>query len=376
MTQTQEIEKREEGPIAKIRDYLANVDVKGRLEDILGKRAAAFGNSIVNVVSGSKQLMEVARNNPGSIMRAAMKAATINLPIEPALGQAAIVPYKNEAVFQLMYRGVIQLCVRSGQYKKIHCSEIYADELKSHNPITGEVKFNDPATYKMRYADKNGQNVVGHYAYFRLTSGFEKAEYMTKAEVMVHAQKYSKAFQYDLKEGKKASPWSTDPIPMGNKTVLLKLLKRFGIMSIEMQDAITAERETFDEAQENASRMIAAESGSEPIDTNFESEAPEDLPETDKDDDTQAKVDAAKKALREAEAEATAKAKPKGKGKTKKDKGVKPKYHCSKCGKDFDELNAEDPVKGWQCKCLSWHVSLNHPEKEEATSGAPNWTED
>ena len=73
MKQTQEIEKRNEGPIANIRNFLANVDVKKRLENILGKRSAAFGNSIVNVVSGSKQLMEVAQNNPGSIMRAAMK---------------------------------------------------------------------------------------------------------------------------------------------------------------------------------------------------------------------------------------------------------------------------------------------------------------
>ena len=358
MAETQEIQKRAEGPVAKIRDYLDNVDVKGRLEDILGKRAAAFGNSIVNVVSGSKQLMEVARNNPGSIMRAAMKAATINLPIDPALGQAAIVPYGSEAVFQIMYRGVIQLCVRSGQYKKIHCSEIYADELKSHNPIIGEVKFNDPTTYKMRYADNSGQNVVGHYAYFRLTSGFEKAEYMTKAEVMAHAKKYSKAFQYDLSKGKKASPWSTDPIPMGNKTVLLKLLKRFGIMSIEMQDAITAERETFDEAQANASRMIKDESGSDPIDTTFEENGDSEQ----FDAETKAKVDAEKKKLREADKKAKAKqAKAKA-----KDKDAKPKYHCRKCGKDFDELNAEDPVKGWQCHCLSWSVELNHPEKEPA----------
>ena len=366
MKQTQEIEKRTEGPIANIRNFLANVDVKTRLEDILGKRSAAFGNSIVNVVSGSKQLMEVAQNNPGSIMRAAMKAATINLPIEPALGQAAIVPYGSEAVFQLMYRGVIQLCVRSGQYKKIHCSEIYLDELKSHNPITGEVKFNDPSTYKMRYADNNKQNVVGHYAYFRLTSGFEKAEYMTKAEVMAHAKKYSKAFQYDLKAGKKASPWSTDPIPMGNKTVLLKLLKRFGIMSIEMQDALVSDRETFDEAQANAAKLIGAETGSEPIDTDFETEPPI---ETDKDEDTQAKVAAAKKKLREAEAEAEANKTKKGKQtKTKPDKDAKPKYRCNnkKCGNNFDEVKAHDPVKGWQCPtCLCWNVSLNHPATEE-----------
>ena len=61
MTENQNIEKRNEGPIANIRNFLANVDVKSRLEDILGKRASAFGNSIVNVVSGG--LHQVACSN-------------------------------------------------------------------------------------------------------------------------------------------------------------------------------------------------------------------------------------------------------------------------------------------------------------------------
>ena len=133
----------------------------------------------------------------------------------------------------------------------------------------------------------------------------------------------------------------------------------------------TEQRKSFEAAQENASRMIAAESGSEPIDTNFESDPPcaeckGDPPDLDSDEDTQAKVEAAKKALREAEANA----KP-AKGKGKKDKSVKSKYHCNnnKCGINFDEDPASNPVKGWQCpKCLIWGVSLNHPEAEPAWS--------
>ena len=125
-----------------------------------------------------------------------------------------------------------------------------------------------------------------------------------------------------------------------------------------------AQGKSFDEAQENASRMIAAESGSEPIDADFESKTLPDPPETDKDEDTQAKVDAAKKKLREAEAEAKAK---KGKGKqtkAKKDKSAKSKYTC-KCGHNFDVANATDVVKGNQCpKCFSFNVTINNPEKE------------
>ena len=368
MAETKEIQK--PGPVANIRNFLANVDVQSRLENILGKRSAAFGNSIVNVVSGSRQLMDVARNNPGSIMRAAFKAATINLPIDPALGQAAIVPYGNEAVFQIMYRGVIQLCIRSGQYKTINCSEIYADEIKSHNPITGEMVFNDPETFKMRYSDDRDKHVVGHYLYFKLLTGFEKSGYITTKEALAHAKKYSKAYQYDLSKGKKTSAWSTDPIPMGNKTIIIHVLTRYGIMSIEMQDALVTERESFDEAQANAARLIDAESGSEPIDTNFESESSPDEKTED-----QAKTEAEDKKLKAAEKRAKAKAKKAAAAQAKaqaKDKDAKPKWHCNKGNHDFDEPNATDVVKGAQCsECYSWQTVLNVP-----ADGDPEWSKD
>ena len=376
-----EIQKREEGPIAKIRDYLANVDVKARLEDILGKRAAAFGNSIVNIVSSSNQLKEIAKNNPGSIMRAAMKAATINLPIDPALGQAAIVPYGKEAVFQIMYRGVIQLCIRSGQYKTINCSEIYADEIKSYNPITGDVKFNDPETYKMRYQDDRDKHVVGHYLYFKLLTGFEKSGYISTKEALAHAKKYSKAYQYDLSKGKRTSAWSTDPIAMGNKTIILRELKRYGIMSIEMQDALVADRETFEEAQTNASKRIQAESGSEPIDTKFEANGEnagrpafmEDEPVAGEAEakERKAKAESEKKKLTAAakKAEAEIKARSKRQKKVAKNKDALPKYRCDApgCSKpNFDLPSATDPVKGSQCpNCLSWNTHVNPQPKSE-----------
>ena len=251
--------------LGQIKAYLGNDTIKQRFADMLGKRSSAFTNSLINVVRNSRQLQNC---TPDSIMSAAIIPATLNLAIEPTLGQAYIIAYKKTAVFQIGYKGVVQLCIRSGQYKVIHCSEIYADEIKSYNPITGHVEFNEPSTYKMRESG-NFKNVVGHYAYFKLISGFEKADYMTVKEADAHARKYSQAYQYDLREGKKSSPWSTDPIPMGNKTVLLRLLKKFGIMSVEMRDAIVKD-ETFEAASEAMAKQIDAEQGSTVVDAEFE----------------------------------------------------------------------------------------------------------
>lgn len=251
--------------VATIRKYLNNEGVQKRLSETLGKRAGAFANSIINVVRNNSQLQNCV---PDSVMSSAMIAATLNLAIDPALGQAAIVAYKNQAQFQIMYRGIIQLCLRSGQYATIHCSEVYQDELKSFNPITGEVTFKNPETYKLRNEGKV-EDVIGHYAYFKLNTGFEKSDYMTHIEVLSHAERYSRAYQYDIREKKKVSPWSVYPVQMGNKTVLLRLLKKYGVMSIEMQEAIVADYEPFEQAQENAQTNAETMAGSEAVEAEF-----------------------------------------------------------------------------------------------------------
>jgi recombination protein RecT len=367
MAQTQEIQKHQPGPLDEVKKYLANPEVKDRLDEMLGKRSAAFSNSVINVISSNKQLRDIAQRNPNSIMRAVIKAATVNMPIEPALGWAAIVPYGDEAVFQFMYKGITQLAIRSGQYAALNCTEIYDDEIKSYNPITGKVEFNDAATFKHRYEDDRDKYVVGHYVYFRLLSGFEHSGYMTHKEVLAHAKKYSKAYQYDIRAGKKTSAWSTDPIPMGNKTVLLREIKRYGIMSIEMQDAVAADQESFDEAQAEAVRRIESEQGSIPIDTTFEANGGEQ--DEERDPETQAKIDAQKKALAEVDskdkkAKRGKSKKTQAKAKTDKPKDQKPAFHCDACNRDFDQVKAEDKAKGWQCPhCFSWRVHLNNQEE-------------
>ncbi len=268
-----QIQKTDPHPVAKLKGYLSNESVRKRFEEMLGKNAGAFINSVINVYQQNEKLQKCTHE---SICSSAIRAATFNMPIDPALGFAAIVPYGKQASFQFMYKGITQLCIRTNQYKTIHCSEVYSDELDFYNPITGEVTFKDPKTYKLR--EKKGfSDVVGHYAHFKLMAGFEKSDYMTTAEAMAHGAKYSAAYKYDLANSKKNSIWSIDPCPMCNKTVLIRLLTKYGAMSIEMQDALIGERETFEDAQKTADDIIDAEAGSKTIDA----EKPEEVPESD-----------------------------------------------------------------------------------------------
>ena len=156
--------------LAQVKSYINNSSTQKDFAMILGDKSGAFLNSIVNLVNQSKQLQNC---NPISIMTAAKRAATLDLPIDPTLGFAAIVPYKDNAQFQLQYKGIIQLCIRSGQYRNVDATEIYMDELESYNRITNEIKFTPVEKHKMREAGDVG-NVVGFYGWFELLNGFKK----------------------------------------------------------------------------------------------------------------------------------------------------------------------------------------------------------
>lgn len=233
--------------LGTVKSYLSESSIKTRFNEILGKKAPQFMASIVNTVSGSKQLMEC---KPESIMGAAFIAAALDLPIEPNLGFAAIVPYRDNGVmkaqFQMMYKGYIQLAIRSGYYEGMNYTEVYEDEVVSYNPVKGELILVDDFASCTQRANNQTDKIVGYYAWFKLKTGFEKALYMTNANIEAHARRFSKAYQYDLAKNKKSSRWTTDFDAMGKKTVIKLLLSKWGILSVDMQRAIQDDQKVFD----------------------------------------------------------------------------------------------------------------------------------
>lgn len=256
--QLQEQKKLQTGVVVQVKSILAEENVKSRFKEVLGQKAPQFMASIVNVVSASAQLK---RCEPNSIMAAAFIAASFDLPIDSNLGFAALVPYGKSykdtktgewkkidlAQFQMMYKGFIQLAIRTGEYEKMNCSEVYGDEMLKYNPITGECEFVSDFSNCTQRDSGEVDAVVGYYAWFRLKSGFTKELYMSKQDVLNHAKKYSQSYRYDLKDNKTGSKWTTDFDAMAKKTVIKLLLSKWGILSVEMQKAITDDQKTFDD---------------------------------------------------------------------------------------------------------------------------------
>ena len=212
------------------KDFFAKPMVQEKLKELVGKNAPAFATSVLQIVNSNSMLVDA---DPQTIFSAACMAATLNLPINNNLGFAYIVPFKNnkenkiEAQFQLGYKGYIQLAQRSGQFSRIAATPVYNGQLISENPLLG---------YEFDWSVKPSGEPIGYVAFFKLINGFTAELYMSKEEVMKHANKYSQT----AKKG--FGVWKDQFEAMALKTVLKLLLSKQAPLSIDMQKAQMADQ--------------------------------------------------------------------------------------------------------------------------------------
>lgn len=222
--------------------------VRQNIVSVVGeKETPQFIASVVSAVQSNKQLAECTNS---SIFSAALLGQSLKLSPSPQLGQFYLVPYKDrktgvsEAQFQLGARGYKQLAIRSGQYKKIVTSTVKQGELKSFNPITEEYVFSPILDVELR----EKLPVVGYYASFTLTNGFQKEIYWSKEKMEEHAKRYSQGYRSDCQKGTSYTFWSKDFDGMAEKTMIRQLISKWGIMSIEMQRAYQSDMGVLDES--------------------------------------------------------------------------------------------------------------------------------
>lgn len=221
----------------KLKLALSAESVQAQFQNALRDNSGPFVASIIDLVASDTTLRQC---DPGAVIMECLKAATLKLPINKQLGFAYVIPYKVKGAmtpqFQLGYKGYIQLAMRSGQYRFLNATTIPEGIEVKRDILTGQITFD---------GDASGPKVQGYCAYLELMNGFSKAMYMTKAEVDAHAQRFSKSYPFDT------SAWKTDFDAMAVKTVLRRLLSKFGVMSVEMVAALVQDVED-DVAQEIA----------------------------------------------------------------------------------------------------------------------------
>lgn len=247
-------------PFAK---YVKAPSVLKSIEQTLGSagKRETFVAALISAVSTNPALKEC---EPGSIISAALLGESLKLPPSPQLGyfymvprnvkrkklsDGTVIPEHKEANFQLGYKGYIQLAQRSGFFKRINVTAVKEGEFISWDP------FNEELKYRL-VENRNSLKTVGYYAFFELTNGFRKANYMTHEEMVDYADQYSSAYskQTDalLKSGKipqgeawkYSSFWYKDFDTMAYKTMLRQLISKWAPMSVEMQKGIEGDNDT------------------------------------------------------------------------------------------------------------------------------------
>lgn len=191
--------KKEVAARRKTLPELLNEDAHQRnFAAMLGKDARSFAQNILTVYNGSKSLQEC---EPESIIAACAISASINLSILPSLGQSCVVPYKDGdrlvAQWQIMWKGLIQLAHRSGQYERINLAHVYEGQLIKYDRFKNEIVLDE--------SKKKSGRVQGYYFYFKLITGGVFEFYWTAKECIEHGLRYSKSFQ------KGNGKWAEDP---------------------------------------------------------------------------------------------------------------------------------------------------------------------
>lgn len=209
--------------LAKVKTYAELAEVKQRFINLLGEAGGrSYVESVVIAVSNNQALQ---RCSPKSIFISAMRAASLKLSVDPALRQAHLVPYGNDATLIVDYHGLLTLSTNTGYYEKApHVSEVYEGETVKTNRLTGEIEIG---------GEKTSNTIIGWLAYFKAKNGTERWEYMTNEQIDAHAQKYNpKGFS------NANGVWNKEREKMRRKTVLRILLTKWGNFSPEVVSLI------------------------------------------------------------------------------------------------------------------------------------------
>ena len=262
-SQAGQVAKKQRG-VDLLKNMLNAESVQAQFKNALGKNSGTFVASVIDLYNGDKSLQQC---EPKAVVMEALKAAVLHLPINKALGYAFIIPFNNnrkvkytdeqgvererwekvmEPTFQIGYKGLIQLAMRTGQYRTLNADAVYEGELRKVNKLTGEIAFD---------GERTSDKVVGYFCYFELLNGFAKTLYMTVEQMAMHAKRFSKGLKKETTveslinlaalpvSDSNAVGWMGNFHGMAIKTVIRNLLSKYGYLSVEMQNAIADDYE-------------------------------------------------------------------------------------------------------------------------------------
>ena len=227
------------------------------LQNTLKENKGTFTTSLMELATSDESLLQC---NPNALMAEALKAASLHLPLNKQLGQCYILPFKNHGVLTptlvVGTKGYLQLAMRTGKYETINSDVVYDGELKGYDKVTGNLDLSGIRTSNVP---------IGYFAYMKMKNGFSKLLYMSLDEVCLYAKQYSPTVKFkdgvtsetlkNLALNQAASGvsdgvgWYSNFESMALKTVLRRLLSKWGELSIENNDILNIDEAPSAEQQ-------------------------------------------------------------------------------------------------------------------------------
>jgi recombination protein RecT len=171
--------------------------------------------------------------DPKSLMAALMQSAQLGLMPDGALGEAYLIPFKDQVQFIIGYRGLISLARRSGEIVSLAAHCVHVNDV---------FEFEYGLDEKLRHVPtlEDRGEMVAVYGVAKLKDGGHGIEIMSRRDVDAirdGSQGYKAAIQY-----KKDHPWISHYDQMARKTVLRRLAKYLPV-SVEMLEAIAVDEQ-------------------------------------------------------------------------------------------------------------------------------------
>lgn len=141
------------------------------IENSLGDamKTKEFTTSMIALANGNEKLKSC---KPMSLVMCGLKAYALGMTLDPNLQLAYAVPYGDEAQFQVGYKGLIELCGRSGEFKIINKFTAVEGDVIKKNILTGEIEIDF-----VPFGERAGKKEIGYGGYYELKDGTTKTVY-------------------------------------------------------------------------------------------------------------------------------------------------------------------------------------------------------
>jgi recombination protein RecT len=206
-------------PIQRVGVLLDSDEMKRKIRaslDGLGISPERFARAALGALAANPFVVE--RCTIPSVVQSILQAASLGLELDPRLGQAYLVPRRDQALLQIGVRGWIQMAFNTGKLIAMDVGEIH------ENDVVEYVRGSNPRL-EIRPPFSDRGPVVAYYCAAQWIGGGTTIETMTRYEVVAHRDRFSDAWK---RQGEK-SPWGTDFDQMAQKTVIARARKRWPV---------------------------------------------------------------------------------------------------------------------------------------------------